>query len=76
MLNILVGIKKNNGRCNATYNGETCRHLNIRVVEHLDTPPLTGKESKAKATTAIKDHMLFCSSVRCDQAVFLEDFEI
>ena len=59
------------GRCNATYYGETCRHLNIRVGEHSGVSPLTGKKSKTKKTTAIKDHMLFC-----DHVVSLEDFKI
>ena len=61
----------NFGRCNATYYGETCRHLNIRVGEHSDVSPLIGKKSKTKKTTAIKDHMLFC-----DHVVSLEDFKI
>ena len=59
------------GRCNATYYGETCRHLSIRVGEHSGVSPLTGKKSKPKTTTAIKDHMLFC-----DHVVSLEDFKI
>ena len=59
------------GRCNATYYGETCQHLNIRVGEHSGISPLTGKMSKAKTTTAIKDHMLLC-----DHVVSLEDFKI
>ena len=59
------------GRCNTTYYGETCRHLNIRVGEHSGVPPLTGKKSKAKTTTAIKNHMLFC-----DHIFSFEDFKI
>ena len=59
------------GRCNATYYGETYRHLNIRVGEHSGVSLLTGKKSKAKTTTAIKDHMLFC-----DHVVSLEDVKI
>ena len=59
------------GRCNGNYYGETCRHLNIRVGEHSGISPLTGKKSKAKTTTAIKDHMLFCNHV-----VFLDYFKI
>ena len=59
------------GRCNATYYGETCRHLNIRVGEHSGVSPLTAKKSKAKTTTAIKNHMLFYDHVVC-----LEDFKI
>ena len=59
------------GRCNATYHDGTCWHLNIRVGEHSDVSPLTWKNSKAKTTTAIKDHMLLCSHV-----VSLEEFKI
>ena len=59
------------GRCNATYYGETCRHFNVRVGEHSGISPLTGKKSKARKTTAVKDHMLFC-----DHIVSLDDFKI
>ena len=59
------------GRYNATYYGETCRHLSIRVAEHSDVLPLTGKKLEAETTTAIKGHMLFC-----DHLVSLEDFKI
>ena len=45
--------------------------MNITVGEHSGVSPLTGKKSKAKTTTAIKDHMLFC-----DHTVSLEDFKI
>ena len=51
------------GKFNATYYGKTCRHLNIRVGEHSSVSPLTGKKSKAKTTTAIKDHILLCDHV-------------
>ena len=43
-------------RCNATYYGETCRHLTIRVGKHSGVSPLTGKKSKSKKSTAVKDH--------------------
>ena len=55
------------GRWNATYNGKTCRHLNIRIGEHSGVSP----ESKTKTTTAIKDHMLFHN-----HAVSLDFFRI
>ena len=48
---------------NATYYGETCRHLNVRIIENSGVSP--------KATTAVKDQMLFC-----DHVVSLEDFKI
>ena len=59
------------GRCSATYYGETCRHLNVGVGEHSGISPLTRKNSKARKTTAVKDHMLFC-----DHVVSLDDFKI
>ena len=61
------------GRYNATYYGGTCRHLSIRVGEHLGVSPLTGKKSKSKksTSTAVKDHMLFC-----DHIVSIDDFKI
>ena len=58
-------------RCNATYYGETCQHLNIRVGEHSGVSLLTRKKWKAKTTIAIKDHMLFC-----DHVVSFDDFKI
>ena len=59
------------GRCNGTYYGETCRHLNVRVDVHSGVSLLTGKKLKAKAAAAVKDHMLFC-----DHVVSLGDFKI
>ena len=59
------------GRCNATYYSETCRHLSVRVGEHSGVSPLTGKKSKSKRSTAVKDHMLFC-----DHIVSIDDFKI
>ena len=57
-------------RCNATYYGETCQHLNITVDDQSGVSPSTRKKLKAK-TTAIKDDMLFY-----DHIVSLEDFKI
>ena len=59
------------GRCNATYYGETCRHLSVRVGEHSVVSTLTGKKSKSKKSTAVKDHMPFC-----DHIVSIDDFKI
>ena len=59
------------GRCNAIYYGEICQHFNVRVGEHSAVSPLTGKKSKARKTTAVKDHMLFC-----DHIVSLDDCKI
>ena len=59
------------GRCNATYYGETCRHLSVRVDEHSGVSPLTGKKSKSKKSTAVKDDMPLC-----DHIVSIDDFKI
>ena len=59
------------GRCYATYYGETCRHLSVRLGEHSGVLPLTGKKSKSKKSTTVKDHMLFF-----DHTVFIDDFKI
>ena len=45
-------------RCNATYYGETCKHLNIRVGEHSGVSPLTGIKSKSKKPLLLK---IICS---------------
>ena len=58
------------GRCNAYYYGETCRHLSVRVGKHSGVSPLTGKNSKSKKSTAVKDHMFFC-----DLIVSIDDFK-
>ena len=34
------------GRCNATYYGQICQYLSVRVGEHSGVSPLTGKISK------------------------------
>ena len=59
------------GRCNATYYGETYRHLSVRVGEHSRFSPLTGKKSNFKKSTAVKDHMLLC-----DHIGSMDDFKI
>ena len=59
------------GRCNATYYSKTCRHLSVKVGEHSGVSPLTGKKSKSKKSTAVKDHIRFC-----DHIVSIDDFNI
>ena len=59
------------GRCNATYYGETCRNLGVRVTEHLDISALTGKKLKSIKLTAVKDIIRFC-----DYIVSIDDFKI
>ena len=43
--------------CNATYYGETERHLFVRAPEHLRIPP-TQKRDKIPKKSAIMDHIL------------------
>ena len=57
------------GRCNATYYGETSRHLSVRVGEHSGVSPLTWKKSNSKKYTSVKDDVLFC-----DHIVYIGDF--
>ena len=38
--------------------------MNVRVGEHSGISPLTGKKSKARKTTAVKDHMLRRSRIK------------
>ena len=59
------------GRCNATYYGQTCWHLSVRVGKYSGVLPLTRKKSKSKKSTAVKDHMIFC-----DHIVSIDDFRI
>ena len=44
--------------CNATYHGETERHLFVRASEHLGITPLTQKGVKNPKKSAIMDHIL------------------
>ena len=49
------------GRYNASYYGESERHLNIRSGEHIGISPLTFKKVKPSAESSIRDHVLFCN---------------
>ena len=44
--------------CNATYYGQTQRHIFVRASEHLGITALTGKFVKTPKKSAIFDHML------------------
>ena len=44
--------------CNATYYGETERHLFVRASEHLGITPLTQKRVKNPKKSANMDHIL------------------
>ena len=66
-----VVYKFSRGRCNATYYGEGCRHLSVRVGEHLGVSLLTRKKSKTKKSAAVKDQMLFFVHI-----VSIDDFRI
>ena len=44
--------------CNATYYGESERHLFVKASEHLGRTPLTGKQVKNSKKSAIFDKVL------------------
>ena len=48
-------------KCNASYYGETDRHLKIRSGEHGGISPLTFKKAKPSVESSIRDHLLFCN---------------
>ena len=49
------------GKCNASYYGETDRHLKIRSGEHNDISPLTFTKVKPSAESSIREHLLLCN---------------
>ena len=49
------------GNCNVTYYGKTMRHLKVRAAEHMGVSALTGKITNSQQSTAVRDHLLFCS---------------
>ena len=57
--------------CNATYYGETERHLFVRASGHLGITPLTQKRIKNPKKSAIMDHI----SLECHNAAY-NDFPI
>ena len=57
--------------CNATYYGETKRHLFVRASEHLGITALSQKGVKNCKKSAIIDHIL----LECHNATY-DDFSI
>ena len=59
--NLLSGVvyKFSCGCCNASYIGQTMRHLKVRASEHIGISALTGNRVQP-TLTAISDHLLFC----------------
>ena len=49
------------GGCNASYYGETDRHLKVRLGEHIGISPLIFKKVKSSAKSSMHDHLLFCN---------------
>ena len=45
--------------CSAEYVGETARHAEVKVCEHLGISHKTGKKIKVSNNSAIKEHELF-----------------
>ena len=59
------------GSCNASYIGETFRHMKARVSEHQGVSPQTGKHIIGTLSTSVRDHMLSCNHV-----VAWDDFKV
>ena len=51
------------GSCNASYIGETFRHMKVRVSEHQGVSPRTGKHLIGTLSTPVRDHMFDCNQV-------------
>ena len=64
--------------CNATYDGETKRHLFVRASEHLGITPLTQKRVKNPKKSAIIDHILLegHNATYDDQPIFYLDLQL
>ena len=59
------------GQCNATYCGETNRHLHTRIAEHRGVSSRTGKLLTSPPNSNIRDHL-----VSSDHPIIAENFEI
>lgn len=47
------------GRCNASYYGETDKHLKVKSEEHIASSPLTFNKVKLSIEIFISQHLLF-----------------
>ena len=48
------------GSYNTSYIGKTFTHMKIRVSEHQEVSPRTGKHLQGILSTTVRDHMLDC----------------
>ena len=58
-------------QCNATYYGETSRHLQTRVAEHKGLSPRTGHPLLYPHHSNIRDH-----SIQCNHPINSSNFSI
>lgn len=49
--------------CNASYYGQTVRHIHVRACEHIGKSPLTGKTVANPSDSAIYDHRKVCNYI-------------
>ena len=63
LLRSVIVYKFHCGSCNATYYGETKRHLKVRMCEHLGISALNGKRVKDDDDSTIKERLLFCNHI-------------
>jgi hypothetical protein len=56
--------------CQASYIGQTSRHLRQRIAEHMGVSHLTWKEMKNKVHSNIREHVKSCSGSSCSPENF------
>ena len=56
--------------CNASYIGQTARHMRHRIAEHSGTSHLTGKIMKLQYHSNIRDHCSSCPGSECSPLHF------
>src|SRR6201996_7961199 len=56
--------------CNASYIGQTTRHIRQRISEHRGVSHLTAKVMKSQVHSSIRDHVLLCRNADCQQQNF------
>jgi hypothetical protein len=56
--------------CNASYIGQTTRHLRQRISEHRGVSHLTGRVMKSQVHSSIRDHFLNCPNSDCQHKQF------
>ncbi len=67
------------GNCNVSYYGQTGRHLNVRISEHIGVSHLTGNILADPVGSTVFNHLKSCMFVhvmKCKCGRNLEDFSV